>query len=165
MKDGSTPRMSAAELARFEAKYTRGPGCWLWTGALRNGYGQFWLRRRMPRAHRLSYRYHVGPIPDGLCVLHNCPGGDNPACVNPAHLWLGTQADNMRDMAAKGRSSRAPTMFGEEHVDAKLTTNDVRAIRRGLAAGTYQRELAATYGVSESSVSRIKTGRSWAHVE
>lgn len=83
----------------------RGPNdCWLWTGCKHgHGYGSFNNRVGPKAAHRFSYQLHNGPIPDGMCVLHNCPDGDNPTCVNPAHLWLGTQADNIADMQKKGR--------------------------------------------------------------
>lgn len=89
---------------RFWAKVKRGPDCWLWTGATTRGYGHI---KRGPanagtaQATHLSWEIHNGPIPDGLMVLHHC---DNPPCVNPEHLYLGTHKDNMRDRAVRGRS-------------------------------------------------------------
>ena len=78
-------------------------GCWLWTGYI-GYYGRFNYDGTTMDAHRMAWIIVYGTVPDGLCVLHDCPGGDNPACVNPAHLWLGTLADNSRDMVAKGRN-------------------------------------------------------------
>jgi hypothetical protein len=92
---------------RFWAKVKKGESCWLWAAwRLPSGYGQIRAGERLLRAHRVAWELTNGPIPDGLCVLHNCPGGDNPACVNPAHLWLGTNAENTHDMVAKGRYAR-----------------------------------------------------------
>lgn len=86
-------------------------GCWIWTaGKNENGYGFFYTGKTAHLAHRLSYRVHKGPITNWLMVCHNCPGGDNPACVNPDHLWLGTHTENMQDMLEKGRG---PT--GDKH--------------------------------------------------
>lgn len=96
---------------RFWAKVNKTDRCWLWTGAGgEKGHGVFSWDGRQGGAHRFSWELHKGPIPDGLHVLHNCPDGDNPACVNPAHLWLGTIADNNRDMFAKGRGA-----VGDQH--------------------------------------------------
>lgn len=88
---------------RFWAHVEKGPGCWLWTGARTwSGHGTFNVgAKKFDRAHRVAYRLVHGAIPDGLVVCHQC---DNPPCVNPAHLWLGTQGDNLRDMMAKGRA-------------------------------------------------------------
>lgn len=97
--------MRRSALDRFSRKYIPEPnsGCWLWLGAISaTGYGYF-DAREFPgehRAHRISYRLHKGPIPDGLFVCHSC---DQRSCVNPSHLWLGTALDNNRDMIAKGR--------------------------------------------------------------
>ncbi len=106
------PTFSPAETARFWAKVEFTSECWLWTRSTDlKGYGVFGLRRGQNiGTHRYAYLQLVGSIPDGLWVLHNCPGGDNPGCVNPAHLWLGTAQDNVDDMWAKGRGS-----CGEHH--------------------------------------------------
>ena len=80
-------------------------GCWLWVGR-RDSYGYGKLGKKQTASHRLSWTIHFGPIPSGLCVLHRC---DNPPCVNPAHLFLGTQLDNIRDMNAKGRGKAGIT--------------------------------------------------------
>lgn len=141
--------------------------CWPWAGTVRgNGYGRLRVGGRGGRdllAHRAVYEVLVGPIPDGLCVCHSC---DNPPCVNPAHLFLGTQFDNMRDMAAKGRQSRQqrPDLIlrGESVKGSKLTWEKVSAIRmRYAAGGVTQQDLAAEYGVRQSLISRIVLGQSW----
>ncbi len=81
--------------------------CWPWKRALNeNGYGRFKTPNHYPIAHRVAWALANGPIPDGLNVCHNCPGGDNPACQNPAHLWLGTDVENVADRHAKGRDAR-----------------------------------------------------------
>jgi hypothetical protein len=83
--------------------------CWLWTGSqITGGHAAINIEGRKVLAHRFSYELAHGPIPDGLLVCHNCPGGDNPRCVNPAHLWIGTHAENIRDWKVKGRSPHSP---------------------------------------------------------
>lgn len=145
--------------AKFEALFTPEPntGCWLWFGYRQNGYGRIMRGSRQHLlAHRYSYETNVGPIPDGLDVLHRC---DVSECVNPEHLFLGTHADNMRDMALKGRQ-RGPK--GEAHHDAKLTREAVDEIRRRYAQGDVtQQELAAEYDVDQTNISYIILGRSW----
>ncbi len=155
--------MDAKSVARFWAKVDRsaGPdGCWLWTASKRpTGYGQF--NAGAPAlAHRVAWELTNGPVPSGkhagtTCVCHRC---DVPACVNPAHLFLGSQAENLRDMAAKGRHAR-----GETNGAAKLSAAQVAGMRADRAAGMPQAELAAKYGVSQPAVSRIVTGKTWAH--
>ena len=115
-------------------------GCWLWTGRYfrRNAYGR---ARRDERAHRFSFETLVSPIPAGLSVLHRC---DNPACVNPAHLFLGTQADNMRDMARKGRGL----------IRSVLTPAQIQQARALAASGVLHREIAAQLGVDRTCISR-----------
>jgi len=88
--------------SRFEAHIVKSDGCWIWNGPLfKSGYGRASSGKRKLRAHRASYELYVGPILDGMHVLHDC---DNPPCVRPSHLFLGTHLDNMRDMEAKGRA-------------------------------------------------------------
>lgn len=133
--------------------------CWLWTGCKNVcGYG------RASRdgganvlAHRLVYELAVGEVPEGLCVMHVC---DTPACVNPAHLRLGTQNDNVADCVAKGRTAR-----GEKNAKAKLTSADVRAIRSAVRRGESQRAVAADFEVCPKTVSRINRGLTWRHVQ
>lgn len=126
-------------------------GCWLWTGAWDSyGYGAVGDNRK---SHRVSYEMHVGPIGPGLCVCHRC---DTRACVNPAHLFLGTQADNTADKVAKGRAPR-----GEGVLRSRLTTKQAEEI---IASPKTCQELAAAYGVTETTVSYIKSGRTWRHL-
>jgi len=151
-------------------------GCWLWTGCRDSwGYGQLRVDGRHVKAHRLSWMIHRGPIPHGMFVLHDCPSGDNPACVNPSHLWLGDHPANMADMAMKGRAAS-----GDEHGsrlypksrprgrangNARLTEEVVREIRRLRATGSTQTAIAGQLGVSISQVSKIVRRESWRHVE
>jgi hypothetical protein len=87
---------------KFESHIVKTDSCWIWNGPLfKSGYGRISNREKKLRAHRVSYEFYVGPIPDGLNVLHRC---DNPLCVNPDHLFVGTHLDNMKDMEAKGRA-------------------------------------------------------------
>lgn len=120
---------------RFWSKVDRSGDCWMWT-ASRNasGYGRFGGSNSGGSylAHRMCWELHNGPIPDGLCVLHRC---DNPACVNPAHLWLGTRDDNNKDKTAKGRNvSPLGTLYaGRTHCSAghEYTAENTRVTARG----------------------------------
>ncbi len=137
--------------------------CWNWTGAkARADYGTFCVRKGLwVPTHRYSWELHHGPIPDGLFVLHNCPGGDNSLCCNPAHLWLGTQADNMRDKIAKGNQHR-----GETTASSKLTAAIVASLRlRYRTGGVTLQQLADEVGISRESVGDAVAGRTWRHVE
>ena len=152
-----------------------GDGCWLWTGSTSKGYGSFSIHNKGVLAHRLSWELLRGTIPDGLFVCHNCPGGDNPRCVRPDHLFLGTQVENMADAAHKGRTARgdrSPARLhperiprGERSPSAKLTSAAVLDIRaRGAAKSITFRQLAAIYGVSVSTCRRAASGESWRHM-
>ena len=131
-------------------------GCWVWTGCARNpkGYACIIVGGKRDLAHRASYREHVGPIPDGLCVLHKC---DNHKCINPDHLFLGTRGDNNRDRTRKGRSARGVT----QHL-SKLTTEAVNSIRCSVEP---LKVLAARFGVTMTSISYARRGKTWKHVE
>lgn len=145
-------------LVRFWAKVEkRGPtDCWPWIGGrFSRGYGNFWAGGRARGAHRVSHVISTGVDPGDLFVCHRC---DNPPCVNPAHLFVGTVADNNADKAAKGRSV---PQVGERNNSAKLTTAQVAEIR-GMQHGELpQASIAHMYGVSISTVSMIWSGRRW----
>lgn len=152
---------------RFHEKYKVNDetGCWEWTGALTHGYGVINSggAGKAIRAHRVAYELFVGPIPNGdgyhgTCVLHRC---DNPPCVNPEHLFLGTNHDNVLDREAKERN-RASRNKGNCNPAAKITESDVLAIR---ASNLKQRELAKLYGVTFQMISRIKRNKAWKHVQ
>lgn len=163
---------------RFWEKVDKSGTCWLWTASLRNkGYGAFAYKVAgvtiHERAHRFSWKIHFGDIPQGLCVLHNCPGGDNPRCVNPAHLFLGTRGDNNADMVAKGRHVPGGThqphgggryRKGAEHPNARLTAADVTAIRKASAEGESLGSLSRRHSLAVAHVHRIVHRKSWAHL-
>lgn len=130
-------------------------GCWHWMGAtLGKGYGQIWDGRRRVLTHRLSHELFIAPIPEGVCVCHKC---DNPKCINPDHLFLGTQKVNLADMANKGRSTH-----GERNRMSKLTEASVASIREMYAAGGVTKtKLAQLFGVTTSLVSCITLGKVW----
>lgn len=144
--------------ARFWVKVDKTASCWLWVASKnRAGYGQIYGPGRPYLAHRVSWEIHNGPIPNGLGVLHRC---DVPACVNPAHLFLGTPADNALDKVAKQRQPK-----GAESAMAKLSEQVVVALRVELSRPEVsQREIAGRYGVCQQTVSDIMRGRLWKHL-
>lgn len=144
----------AERYERFVSRATE--GCWEWTGATNErGYGTIGGKY----AHRISYEIHVGPIPDGLWVLHHC---DNPPCTNPDHLFLGTHADNMADAVRKGRLDARPNRpIGEAVGTSIFTTDQVREIRRLHAAGLTYRALASQFGTCRSNIGVIVRGETW----
>jgi hypothetical protein len=149
MPTGFYPRRGVAE--RFWEKVLKGDGCWEWQGGRANrGYGVFGIANRLHGAHRVAWALTNGPVPPGRWVLHRC---DNPPCVRPDHLFLGDRAVNVQDMHAKHRWHLA---------NGKLTREQAQEIRRmATETAMTQREIAQLCGVSQSAVSRIKTGDAW----
>lgn len=145
---------SGDPVARFWSKVHKTHSCWLWTaGTISYGYGSFSVAKGKPRgqqapvyAHRYSWELAHGPIPAGRSILHNCPGGDNPRCVNPAHLFLGNQDANMKDAAAKG------TLHVPRPSRQVVTPEQLQEIDALLANGTPQVRIAERYGVSKTWV-------------
>ena len=153
---------------RFDESHIPEPmsGCWLWLGALRgsNGYGALKVNGKPVVAHRYSYERHVGPIPTGMFVCHRC---DNPSCVNPNHLFLGTDQDNSDDKVRKSRQAKGASLAaaqkekrprGESNGNSKLTRAQVTEIR---AINLPQRAIASRFGVTQALVSKIKRKEIW----
>lgn len=138
-------------------------GCWVWTGATANfGYGLVSIGGRQERAHRVAWAMFNGPIPEGLKVIHTC---DNPPCCRPDHLRVGTQWENMEDMTRKGRRRHGTSdQRGSKNGYAKLTEEQVAHIKGMAAAGHYQDDIAARFGVTRANVS-YATRKTWTHVE
>lgn len=131
-------------------------GCWNWTGGKNAcGYGVLRINGRKTTAHRFSYALHSNLPPGDLCVLHKC---DNPRCVNPEHLFLGTPADNARDRASKGRNG---DRHGERNGRAKLSFGQAQSTKARYASGERISDIAREFGVSWTAVKYIVSGRNW----
>lgn len=158
------PVLTPQQIARFWAKVQKGQPdqCWPWMGCRQAaGYGRVGINGKVWQAPRIAYLLAHGAFPSELCVMHTC---DNPPCCNPRDLCLGTDADNSRDKAQKGRSPR--TGFkGEANTHAKLTAQDVVCIRQQYASpGLTQRGLAAEYGVTRATIGDIVRRKTWRHI-
>jgi len=142
--------MEEMYIERFLSSIDKSGNCWLWTGTMggkkENMYGVLKMNRKTFRSHRFSYEYYKGKIPEGMFVCHTC---DNPPCVNPDHLFIGTQSDNMRDMLTKGRTPKA-----------KLRLDEVRYIFDYKGDMSYS-ELGEKFKVSVGTIENVKSGRSW----
>jgi len=154
------PKLHLTQINRFWVHVGRPDdpdACWLWTGYIsENGYGIFGVSGRQYKAHRVSYFIEHGRIENDRLVLHRC---DVRACVNPAHLFLGTPKDNSQDALKKGRNTK---LYGEQNGKAKLTRAAVLAIRRICKrGGVYQKTVAKQFGVSAATVSYVINGGRW----
>jgi HNH endonuclease len=149
---------------RFWSKCAAQPetGCLVWTSATdgKRGYGHFNVNGKPKKAHRIAYELHHGVPPDGW-VLHHC---DNPPCVNPEHLYVGTHADNMRDRRERGRVRYGIRPIGSAHHKARLTEADIPVIRTLYRWGAQAPKVAKAYRVSTGAISAIFHGRHWRHV-
>ena len=148
---------------RFIQKVTvRGKSdCWDWTANIDScGYGRFGFRQKLLSAHRFSWMLFVGEIPDKLHVLHHC---DNPSCVNPDHLFLGTHQDNMTDRNCKGRQGGG-SLKGETNPQCKHTVAEILEIRAMLKAGYKQKEIAIQFNTTQPVISNIGLRKTWKHV-
>ena len=142
-------------MKRFWDKVKKGPDCWEWTACInrREGYGIFTKVCGTRLAHRISWIFEYGEIPEGMCVLHRC---DTPGCVRPSHLFLGTQRDNLHDMYSKKRHKT-----GDKHHGSKVTERDILNIR---ILDIPQSALAKLYGLTQPTISAIKTRHTWKEV-
>lgn len=150
---------SAGHKDRFWSKVKRADGCWLWHGKTHKfGYGMISYRGQEFLAHRVAYEFKVGPIPEGLIIRHRC---DMPPCVNPEHLETGTQADNVQDAVERGRMTK-----GSDSAVSKLVESQVAEIRARYSGGDItQKELAAEFGITISTINSLLKGKTWKHVE
>ncbi len=159
------PRQPVPPVERFWSHVQTDEGCWVWTGGLDRGYGVFSPASGFTeRAHRLSFAMAYGRIPDGLSVLHVC---DNPPCVRPSHLFLGTLQDNIADAVSKGRMNygarnawaTAPAIMAARKPPLRVSDERVAEIRAAFAAGESMTKIARRLALTASGVSRIVNGQ------
>lgn len=152
---------------RFWSKVHITNSCWIWLGSKhKRGYGLFTISFNPSIscvAHRYAWELILGPIPQGLFLCHNCPEGDNPSCVNPAHLFLGTQKDNIQDASKKGRLRGRTVVRGEEHPMSKLTKEQVIQILASIGIRKAV-DVAKENHCSPSLVSKIWNKQLWKHL-
>lgn len=150
----SQTKLSEKQILRFWSYVEIGDGCWNWCKCIKpNGYGQVNINNKKYHAHRIAYQIYFGELPGELLVCHRC---DNRLCCNPSHLFLGTHQDNSDDKLSKGRSNT-----GERQGNSKLTSQVVHQIRSLKITG---QEASKRFGISPAQVSRIRTGKHWAHL-
>lgn len=155
MKEMQSSKHGTIEERFFRRFKVSSLGCWLWNAHCdKDGYGVLPGNRENIRAHRFSYLYHYGPIDNGAVICHKC---DNPGCVNPDHLFVGTTKENCQDMLSKGRDK----IVGSRNNKAKLTEDEIIEIRESNISYVI---LAGYYGVSVSTIKKIKSRTSWRHV-
>jgi hypothetical protein len=164
-RPGSRP--SCTRESGLWPRVAKSAGCWEFNGPRHGkGYGRYRVSGKYVWAHHVSYELTYGPIPNGLFVLHHC---DNPPCVRPDHLFLGTIRDNAEDMVRKGRQfserRREAQPRGEAHGSAKLTAAQVIEIRRQATANIRHGVLAAQYGVARRTISEIAQGKRWRSIQ
>ena len=149
-------KLTEKQRERFMSKVTIEENCWVWGGSKNSsGYGYFSVNNKTFSSHRVSYFTFRGEIGKGLYVCHMC---DNPSCVRPSHLFIGTASANMRDMFNKGRCNRA----GEKNTAAKLNNLQVSIIRFLLKESSMsQKRMGKLFGVGQTTISTIKTGQNW----
>jgi hypothetical protein len=154
----SPPRLSIE--SRLQKHIKKLDGCWVFTGSLdKDGYGVFnYGRGKQVRAHRMSYEFYISQIPKGYLVCHKC---DNPSCINPSHLFLGSHKDNTQDMIKKDRKI---CLKGSKHHYSKITETDVLAIRQKRLLGLKLKNIGNEFAISFQTVSSICKGKTWKHI-
>ena len=134
------------EVKRFLSRVRKAEKCWEWIGPKTpRGYGKLWVNGKLMYAHRFSYFHHLGNFDQAFLVCHHC---DNPSCVNPKHLFLGTHADNIKDMSRKGRAQRG-----------RFSVEQIRNIKNRIASGETKRSIAKNLGVNETLICMIDKGK------
>lgn len=156
-KCGDLPSKSLQDRFEEKVEIREGNSCHWWVAVhTKKGYGLFGVDGIMRQSHRVAYELYKEPIPKGLHVMHKC---DNPSCVNPDHLEVGTHQDNMADMVNKGRTCK-----GEGKANSKLKEGDVIKIRAKASSGNKLVDIAKVYGMSPSTISRVVSGKRWGHI-